>query len=95
MNNKSWKRGIGWYLAAVLASVAVLTGCGNAVGQNAKKEDDGKLNVANSGRYEDDPECRRTDLQRRRHGAMADPGAGSDGHRPYDGDHHDGLRGHL
>ena len=45
MNNKSWKRGIGWYLAAVLASVAVLTGCGNAVGQNAKKEDDGKLNV--------------------------------------------------
>ena len=45
MNNKSWKRGIGWYLTAVLASVAVLTGCGNAVGQNAKKEDDGKLNV--------------------------------------------------
>lgn len=45
MNNKSWKRGIGWYLAAVLTSVAVLTGCGNAVGQNAKKEDDGKLNV--------------------------------------------------
>ena len=43
MNNKSWKRGIGWYLAAVLASVAVLTGCGNAVGQNAKKEDDAAL----------------------------------------------------
>ena len=38
MNNKSWKRGIGWYLAAVLTSVAVLTGCENAVGQNAKKE---------------------------------------------------------
>ena len=126
MNNKSWKRGIGWYLAAVLASVAVLTGCGNAVGQNAKKEDDGKLNVVttlfpyydfarqiagdavdltmvvpagmDSHSFEPtpaDPECRRTDLQRRRHGAMADPGAGSDGHRPYDGDHHDGLRGHL
>ena len=45
MNHKSWKRGIGWYLAAVLASVAVLTGCGSAAGQNAKKEDDGKLNV--------------------------------------------------
>ena len=45
MNHKSWKRGIGWYLAAVLACVAVLTGCGSAVGQNAKKEDDGKLNV--------------------------------------------------
>ena len=45
MNHKSWKRGIGWYLAAVLASVAVLAGCGSAAGQNAKKEDDGKLNV--------------------------------------------------
>lgn len=45
MNNKSWKRGIGGCLAAVLASAAVLTGCGSAAGQKAKKEDDGKLNV--------------------------------------------------
>ncbi len=45
MNNKSWKRGIGGCLAAVLASAAVLTGCGSAAGQNAKKEDDEKLNV--------------------------------------------------